>query len=159
MAAKKYKKLKAIVFDFPPTCKIAQEFITAYEVGDRVTTHAGNILKDPFPAGADTILISGVLDGYNEKKCKKIIGKVYDYLPQGGRVVIKEAILKDDRTGPLFPALFSLALMIETEGVDARTRGEMTKWLKDAGFKKIKYISMIEKSGSFRNLGILTAVK
>ncbi len=159
MAAKKNRGLKAIVFDFPPTCKIAQDMILMHGLSDRVKTHPGNILKDRFPEGADIILISGVLDGYNERNCIKIIRKAFDYLPPGGTVIIKESIINDDRTGPIFPVLFSLALLLETEGGNARSRGEMTQWLKDAGFKKIKHDPLTEISGKFRNLGILTAVK
>lgn len=159
MAAKKNRKLKAMVFDFPPVCKIADEIISKYRLSGRVKTHPGNILKDSFPPGADVILISGVLDGYSEENCRKIIRKAYDYLPAGGAIILKESIINDDRVGPLFPVLFSLALLIETKGGDARSRGEMTQWLKNTGFKRIRYKPLTQISGKFRNLGMLTATK
>jgi hypothetical protein len=159
MAAKKNRRLKAMVFDYPPVCKIADEIISNYRLSRRVKTYPGNILKDSYPPGADVVLISGVLDGYNEKNCRMIIGKAYDYLPTGGAIVLKEAILNDNRIGPLFSVLFSVSLLIETEGGDARSRGEMTQWLKDAGFKRIKYKPLVKISGKFRNLGLLTAIK
>jgi len=159
MAAKKNRRLKAMVFDYPPVCKIADEIVSNYGLSRRVKTSPGDILKDSFPPGADVILISGVLDGYNEKNCRRIIGKAYDYLPAGGAVVLKEAILNDNRIGPLFPVLFSVSLLIETEGGDARSRGEMTQWLKNTGFKRIKYNSLAKISGKFRNFGMLTAIK
>jgi hypothetical protein len=159
MAAKKNPKLKATVFDFPHVCKVADEIITRYKVAKRVKTHPGNILKDTFPPGADVVLIAGVLDGYSEENCRRIVRKAYDYLPVGGAVIVKEPILNDNRIGPLFPALFSLSLLIETEGGDARTRGEMTAWLKEAGFKRIGYKWLTKMTGKFRNIGILTAVK
>jgi len=159
MAAKKHPKLKATIFDFPPVCKVAEGTIANYKMNGRVKTHPGNILKDPFPQGADLILISGILDGYNEENCRKMINKAYDYLPKGGAIILKESIVSDDRTGPLFPVLFSIALMIETEGGDSRSRGEMTGWLKDAGFKNISFKTMTKLSGKFRNLGYVTGVK
>lgn len=159
MAAKKFKKMKAVIFDFPQTCKIADEIISMYKLRRRIKTHPGNILRDSFPPGADVILISGVLDGYNEENCRKIIAKAYEYLLTGGVIIIKESIIHDNRSGPLFPVLFSLALLIETEGGDTRSRGEMTQWLKDIGFKRIKYKTLTGISGKFRNMGMLTAVK
>lgn len=158
-AVKKYPNLKAIVFDFPPVCKITRKVISKYKAGTKVKVIEGNILIDDFPKGADIILISGVLDGYDSKICRKIIKKSYDYLPSGGAIILKESIINDDRTSPLFPVLFSIALMIETEGGDARSRGEMTQWLKEAGFKKIRYKPLTGISGKFRNLGFLYAEK
>jgi len=159
MAVKKYSHLKAMVFDFPPVCKITRKVVSKYKAGNKVKIHEGNVLQDTFPKGADIILISGVLDGYNESNCRKMIKKAYDYLPNGGGIILKESIVKDDRTGPLFPVLFSLALMIETEGGDSRSRGEMSQWLKETGFKKIRYKALTGISGTFRNLGFVTAVK
>lgn len=159
MAAKRFTHLRATVFDFEPVCVMAKEIIAEHGVADRVKTHPGNILKDDFPKGGDVVMISGVLDGYGEKDCRLLIKKVYDYLPEGGAILIKEALIDDDRTGPLFPALFSLALMIETKDGDARAKGEMDEWLKKARFSDINFIPLHDTSGSFRALGILSAKK
>jgi hypothetical protein len=159
MAAKKFTHLRATVFDFEPVCRIAKEIIAEHGVTDRLKTHPGNILKDDFPQGGDAIMISGVLDGYGEKDCRLLIKKAYDYLPEGGVILIKEALIDDDRTGPLFPAIFSLALMIETKDGDARAKGEMSEWLMSAGFSDLNLIPLHDASGSFRALGILSAKK
>ena len=159
MAAKRNRKLKAIVFDILPVCKIAEEIIAKYGLSGRVTTHPGNVLEDRFPSGADLILISGVLDGHNEESCSTLIRKAYEYLPSGGAIILKESIIHEDRRGPMFPVLFSLSLLIETQGGDARSRGEMTCWLKNAGFRRITYKPLTTMSGKFRNIGMLTAIK
>ncbi|OGL42875.1 MAG: hypothetical protein A2042_05205 [Candidatus Schekmanbacteria bacterium GWA2_38_11] len=159
MAVKKYPHLTATVFDFTPVCEIAKEIIAEHGVEDRVRTCPGNIIKDEFPKGADLILISGILDGYDEEGCYAMIKKAYDYLPKGGGIILKESIIDDGRTGPLFPAIFSLALLIETRGGDSRSRGEMSGWLKKAGFTGIKFTPLHEISGSYRALGIVTAKK
>jgi hypothetical protein len=159
MAAKGNRKLKAIVFDIPPVCRIAEEIIVKYGLSGRVKTCPGNILEDSFPSGADVIVISGVLDGHSEESCREIIRKGYAYLPPGGAIILKEAIVHDDRMGPMFPVVFSLSLLIETQGGDARSRREMTQWLREAGFRKITYKPLTALSGTFRNMGMLTAVK
>lgn len=159
MAAKKFPHLCATIFDFAPVCEIAKEIIAENNVSDRVKTHPGNIMKDDFPKGADAALISGVLDGYGEKDCCFLIKKVYDYLPKGGILLIKEAIIDDDRTGPLFPAIFSVALMIETREGDSRSIGEMSQWLKKTGFADLKFLPLHDLSGAFRALGILSGKK
>jgi len=158
-AVKKYPHLTATVFDFKPVCDIAKEIIAEHGVQKRVKTHPGNIIKDELPKGADLILISGILDGYDADGCYAMIKKAYDYLPKGGGIILKESIVKDDRTGPLFPAIFSLALLMETRGGDSRSKGEMSGWLKKAGFRGIKFTPLHDISGSFRALGIVTAKK
>ena len=136
-----------------------EEIIEKYGLSGRVKTYPGDILEDSFPSGADVILISGVLDGYSEENCRRIIKKAYDYLPANGAIILKETIIHDSRLGPLFPVLFSLSLLIETQGGDARSRGEMTRWLRDEGFRRIMYKPLTGMSGMFRNLGMLTAIK
>jgi len=159
MAAKKFPNLKAIVFDRPFVLEVAKDIIAEHGVPEQVLLHPGDIMKNPFPEGADVVLMSTILDGYSEEDCQFMINKVYDYLPRGGRLILIEIIINDARSGPLFPALFGLLLKMRTVGGDARTKEEMTRWLSGAGFANIKYEKLGAFSGPYRSTGMLTAFK
>jgi len=58
-------------------------------------------------------------------------------------------MLNEERTGPLFPALFSLELMVERNTGDARTVGEIRQWMKDAGFAAITTKPLREKGETY----------
>lgn len=158
-AVKKFPNLEAIVFDRPFVLEVTKDIVAEHGVGERVKLQPGDMLNDPFPEGADAALLSGVLDGYDEKNCRVMIKKIYDYLPREGLFIISESVIDDDRSGSAFPSIFSLILLLQTKGGDARSRGEMTEWITDAGFKDVQYKVLHNLSGPYRNSGFLWAVK
>ncbi|HJZ94614.1 MAG TPA: methyltransferase [Gemmataceae bacterium] len=125
--------LRAVVWDRPEVLKVASEMVDAYGVADRVELVAGDMFADPFPAGADAILLSNVLHDWDVPDCRKILRRCADALPAGGRVLIHDVFLDDDLGGPLAVALYSAGLFVLTEG-RAYSAAEYREWLRDAGF-------------------------
>lgn len=134
----RYPGLKAVVFDDLCVCDIAQEFIKNTGASSRVDTCPGNFWTDPFPEGADSVLLGHILHGFNEEKNRILLKKIYDYLPRGGTVIIVEFLLNENKTGPLFSTLFGLNMLIETEDGRTYSESEINKMLVDTGFGDIK---------------------
>jgi predicted O-methyltransferase YrrM len=128
----RYPALKAIVFDRPAVLKVAAEFAQQYGVADRFECVAGDMFADRFPAECDVMLLSNVLHDWDIPQCRQLVAKSAAALPSGGRLIIHDAILHDDLSGPLYPALFSVALMIMTEGRNY-SGAEYKTWLVEAG--------------------------
>jgi predicted O-methyltransferase YrrM len=112
----RYPQLRAIIFDRPAVLKVAAEFAQQYGVADRLKCHAGDMFADPLPNDCDVHLLSNVLHDWDIPECRRLVAKSAAALPAGGRLLIHDALLHDDHSGPLYPALFSVALMIMTEG-------------------------------------------
>ena len=53
-------------------------------------------------------------------------------------LVIAEMIPNDARTGPMFPVLFGLNMILHTAEGDVFTMAQYKQWLKHAGFSSIK---------------------
>ncbi|HET9533387.1 MAG TPA: methyltransferase, partial [Blastocatellia bacterium] len=51
-----------------------------------------------------------------------------------------EMIPNDTRTGPVFPLLFGLNMLINTRDGGVYTMKQYREWLKEAGFKSVKTI-------------------
>jgi SAM-dependent methyltransferase len=128
----RFPQLKAIVLDSPAVLKVAAEFARQYDVADRLECLAGDMFKDPLPAGCDVMLFSNVLHDWDVPTCQQLVAKAAAALPSGGRLLIHDAFLHDDHSGPLYPALFSVALMIMTEGRNY-SGAEYTAWMRAAG--------------------------
>jgi hypothetical protein len=56
-AALKWPNLRAVVFDLPNACAVADEYVATHGLQQRVQTQAGDMWQDPFPA-ADIHLYS-----------------------------------------------------------------------------------------------------
>lgn len=159
MAVRANPHLKSIVFDVPAVCAIARERIKFYKVGSRIKVIKGDFLMDDLPTGADVALISTVLDGYDEPECRKLLKKVFTVLKPQGVVIVNEMMLNKERTGPLFPAIFSLELMLERNTGDSRTVEEVSLWMKDIGFVNIKSKPLMERGETYLNCKIIIGKK
>ena len=75
----------------------------------------------------------------SESACRQIVAKAFGSLEPGGVAVIHEFILNDDMDGPLFPALFSLNMLLGTEGGRAYSQAQLADMLMAAGFQVLLF--------------------
>ena len=76
-------------------------------------------------------------DWAEERRPRDLLRKCWSALPSGGRVIIAELLVNDERTGPASAALMSLNMLVETEGRNY-TPAEYGAWLDDLGFQDIR---------------------
>jgi len=132
-----YPRLTATVYDLPQVTPIAAEKIGQAELSERIATVAGDFFADArLPEGHDTILLSMIMHDWAEERCRAILRKCWAALPTGGRLIISELLVNDERTGPPSAALMSLNMLVETEGRNY-TPSEYTRWLHDIGFHDV----------------------
>lgn len=126
-------QLRATVLEKPPVDKIARESVT-----DRVSVEVGDMFTDSFPAGHDAHLFSNVLHDWDVPVVEKLLQKSCAALPPGGMILIHDAHLNADKSGPLPVAEYSTLLMNLSEG---RCYGvsEIGSYLKNAGFADITF--------------------
>ena len=132
----RHPHMKTTVFERPPVDRIARECIAKH--GVKVGVVAGDMFKDELPTGYDAHLWSNVLHDWDEATVRSLLTKSAAALPEGGLVIIHDAFLNKDKTGPLHVAEYSALLMNITEG---RCYGlsEMAKYLHDAGFEWVAH--------------------
>lgn len=132
-ACRRWPNLRGIVFDLPKAIPLAKEMVAQEtDVADRIEFVAGNFFDDPLPK-ADLYALGRVLHDWDEEKILTLLAKVYAALPSGGGLLIMEKLLHDDKAGPPWAALQSLAMLVVTEGKE-RTLGEYARLLESVGF-------------------------
>ena len=130
----RYPQLRAVVFDRPAVLKVAAEFAQQYGVADRLECVSGDMFADPLPTGCDAMLLSNVLHDWDIPDCRRLVQKAAAALPVGGRLLIHDVFLNDDYSGPLYAALFSVALMVLTEGRNY-SGADYQRWIREAGLR------------------------
>ena len=65
-----------------------------------------------------------------------LLKKAYDALPNGGALIIHEALIDDERKANALGLLMSLNMLIETPGGFDYTGADCRSWMKEAGFRK-----------------------
>jgi hypothetical protein len=130
----RFPHLTGAVFEKPPVDRIAAEGIARRGGSDQVKVIAGDMLVDAWPTDFDVHLISNVLHDWDEPTVHDLLRKSYAALPTGGVLLIHQAFINEDKTGPLHVAEYSALLMQITEG-KCYSVAEMRKFLNAAGFQ------------------------
>ena len=125
--------LKATVLEKPPVDGVARQLIAQRGFADRISVVTGDLFGEPLPTDCDLHLISNVLHDWDTPKVKQILAASACALPPGGLIIIHDAHLNTDKSGPLPVAEYSVILMHSTEG-KCYSVVEMSTYLEEAGF-------------------------
>jgi 3-hydroxy-5-methyl-1-naphthoate 3-O-methyltransferase len=130
--------LSAVVADLAAVCGVADEYIRRFSLLSRVKTKALDFFKEDIPSGYDVALLSHIIHDWSEEKDIGLLKKIFSSINSGGAIIISEWLLDDEKTGPAFPALMGMNMIIETEGGRNYSFAEISKMLAAAGFNSIE---------------------
>ncbi|MFP4088581.1 MAG: methyltransferase [Desulfobacteraceae bacterium] len=129
--------LEARVADLPASRPFAEKTIARFGVSDRVQFIPCDYLHEDIQGQYDVAWLSHILHGEGPDACQMIINKAVSSLEPGGMMMIHDFILNDTADGPLFPALFSLNMLVNTDEGRSYTEGQIRDMMKQAGLKNI----------------------
>jgi hypothetical protein len=131
--ATNHAHLRGTGFDLPPVQPVFEDYITSFGLGDRVRFQSGSFFTDPLPS-AEVLIMGHILHDWDMEKKRMLLKKAYDALPEGGALIVYEALIDDDRRRNVFGLLMSLNMLIETPGGFDYTGADCSAWMRDAGF-------------------------
>ncbi len=130
--------LKATIADLKTTRPFAEKTISQFGLSDRIDFVPCNYLKDDVKGSYDVAWLSHVLHGEGPDGCRMIIKKAVSALEQGGLMMIHDFILNDTSDGPLFPAIFSLNMLINTDKGRSYTGNQIKEMMTEVGLRHIQ---------------------
>jgi predicted O-methyltransferase YrrM len=133
--------LQATVYDLSSTEPFALRTIERFGLLDRISFVPGNYIEEEIKGAYDVAWLSQILHGEGPDDCEKMIRKTVSALESGGLILIHDFILNENLDGPLFPALFSLNMLINTPEGQSYSQGQISSMLADAGVKEIRRLS------------------
>jgi SAM-dependent methyltransferase len=133
-----FPELRATVLEKPPVDKITAKAIAKRGFTQSVDVLAADMLNDPLPGGFDAHLFSNVLHDWDVPVVKQLIAKSFFALEPGGVLIIHDAHLNEDKSGPLHVAEYSVMLMHSTEG-RCYSVAEIREYLTEAGFTDVQF--------------------
>ncbi len=147
----KYPNLSASVFEPPPVDKATQYFINKNSIKN-MDVIQGDMFENNFPENYDIHLISHVLHDWDINSVEKILSNSYKSLDTGGKLIIHDAHINENKDGPVSVAEYSVLLMASTYG-KCYSIMELKEILKKIGFRNIKF------QNTFVNRSVITAEK
>jgi SAM-dependent methyltransferase len=132
-----HKHLTGLGMDLPVVRPVFEVYAQARGVAQRLRFHQGDFFKDPLPK-SDVIIMGHILHDWNLDEKMLLLRKAYDALPPRGALIVHEALIDDARKQNAFGLLMSLNMLIETHGGFDFTGADCRKWMKGAGFKRMR---------------------
>jgi hypothetical protein len=129
--------MKATVFDLPGTKSFALKVIEEAGLSGRIGFLAGDYLKDDIGGPYDVVWLSHVLHSMGPRDSLLVIKKAVLALESDGLILVHDFFLSDTLDGPLFPALFSLNMLVNTRQGRAYSEREVKEMLSLAGAKEV----------------------
>jgi 2-polyprenyl-3-methyl-5-hydroxy-6-metoxy-1,4-benzoquinol methylase len=135
--ARQHPHLRGIGFDLPAAREAFENYVRSFGLEERLEFFAGDFFQDELPP-ADVVTLGHILHDWSLDEKKQLLRKAYDALPNGGAVIVFEAIIDDGRRENAFGLLMSLNMLIETpEGFDY-TGGDCQQWMHEIGFAETR---------------------
>ncbi len=141
-------QLTAVIYDLPTTRKFAEQTVTRFGLADRITFQEGDFDVDQISQRFDVAWLSHILHGEGPDGCAAILKKAVAALEPGGMIMVQEFILDNTLDAPLFPALFSLNMLLATPQGQAYSQGQLFEMLKLAGVRDISRIRIDLPNGA-----------
>lgn len=135
--AARHAHLETVAFDQAPVDRIAAALIAERGCGERVSVATGDMFAG-LPAGCDVHLFSNVLHDWDVPEVRQLLAASHAALPVGGLLVIHDAFIHADKTGPRHVAEYSCLLMHSTQG-KCYSSAEYAVLLEAAGFQPGAY--------------------
>jgi 2-polyprenyl-3-methyl-5-hydroxy-6-metoxy-1,4-benzoquinol methylase len=129
--------LEGIGFDLAEVAPIFEEYAAESGVAGRLRFRPGDFFNDALPA-VDVITLGHILHDWNLETKEMLIRKAYEALPEGGALIVYDAIIDDERRQNAFGLMMSLNMLIETRDGFDYTGADCSGWMKKAGFRETR---------------------
>ncbi|MCX6855040.1 MAG: methyltransferase [Verrucomicrobia bacterium] len=146
-----HPQLSATVLEQPPVDAIVRKEIAKHGLSDHVQVASGDMFHVPWPE-TDIVLLSNVLHDWDVPEMRALLVKAAETLTTGGLLIIHDAFINDDKTGPHPVAEYSALLMNITQG-KCYSPAEYGAVLSELGFEVGAYQETVA------DRGFITAVK
>ena len=129
--------LQGVNFDLAVVGPIFEEYVAANGLKDRLSFRTGDFFNEALPV-ADVITMGHILHDWNLDEKRMLLNKAHQALPEGGALIVFEALIDDERRQNAFGLLMSLNMLIETPGGFDYTGKDCSGWMREAGFRETR---------------------
>lgn len=146
-------QLTATIYDLPTTRKFAEKTVLRFNLEERISFISGDYQVDQMPPGFDAVWLSHVVHSEAPKGCLELLRKGVAALNSGGILMVQEFIMNNEKTGPQFPALFSLNMLLGTDNGQAYSEAELKEMMEAAGLSEVVRLGLELPNGADVMLG------
>ncbi|HEV7716361.1 MAG TPA: methyltransferase, partial [Steroidobacteraceae bacterium] len=134
--AQRHQQLRCTIMELPAMCEVAQDYIQAGGVAERVDARHVDMFREAWPRGYDAMFFSNIFHDWSDATNAQLAANAFAALPAGGRIYLHEMLLDDTGNAPRTTAAFSMLMLVSTRGRQFTFR-QLQTLLEAAGFGDI----------------------
>ncbi len=146
-----YPDARATLFDLPHVIPLAQRRVADAGLSDRVDSVPGDFETDPLPRGADLAWVSAIIHQNSREQNRRLFRAVCEALSENGQILIRDVIMDESGTSPVYGALFAINMLVATDGggtytlkkiqedLETQEFGDVTVLRYDEGMNSVVY--------------------
>lgn len=129
--------LAATILDFPDTVEVARRYVAEACLASRIRHLAGDALVVDWPNNQDVVLMSYVWSAVGEDEINKLADRAYAALIPGGKLLIHDFMVDDEKGSPEVAAWHLLLSTINNRKAVCLTPKGIATRLQQRGFDDI----------------------
>ena len=133
----KYPRINCHSLDLPKVTELA----IRENQNSKISFLAGDMFSSDMPV-VDSISLGLILHDWGLEDKKTIIKRAFDHLKPGGKLIVIENVIDDERRENTFGLLMSLNMLIEFGEAFDFSRKDFLPWAMEAGFSKVEKIHL-----------------
>jgi len=138
--AQKSPHVQVTAVDWAGVIPVTRQMVERFGVADRFRFVEGDLLKADFGAGHNIATLGHILHSEGEERSRALLKKTFEALAPGGTIAIAEWLVNEERTGPPPALIFAVNMLVNTEHGDTFSFGEISYWLREAGFENARTV-------------------
>jgi len=136
--AKVNPNTKVVFQDFDNVLDLTKKYVDNFDIATQSDYLPGDLNEIEFREDEyDIAILGNIVHSIGEQQSRQLFKKLRKALKPGGKILILDMIPNEDRSGPVFPIIFALNMLVNTNSGNTYTLSEYGNWLKDAGFSKM----------------------
>ena len=125
--------------DFPGVIPVTRSYVERHRVARQYDYLPGDLRAVDFGQGRfDVAILGNIVHSEGVESSRDLFRRIHRALRGDGQMVIVDMVPNDERTGPVFPLIFALNMLVNTEQGGTYTFDEYREWLTDAGFRSVE---------------------
>lgn len=132
--------VEVTALDWPEVLEVTQGMVAKFGLMDRFTFLEGDLQDVEFGGGYRLAILGHIIHTEGEAAARNLLAKSFDALEPGGEIAIAEFLVNEDRTGPTQSLIFAVNMLVNTDRGDTYSFGEISDWLKEAGFENARLV-------------------
>jgi ubiquinone/menaquinone biosynthesis C-methylase UbiE len=133
-------ELEITLYDKSQVIPITKKYIENSGYEGKINLKSGDFFDDDLGSNYDIVFVSSIMHNFSLWDNIELAQKIWKSLRIGGQIIVHDLFLSDDRTEPVFTALYSLNMLISSISGEIYTKTDMWITLKEAWYRDVRSI-------------------